>query len=119
LHERAGLALESIFAGQLDDHLGELARQYSHSDNRTKAIEYLGRAGQQALKRSAYADAISNLTAAIDLLQKLPDRSDRIQRELGLEVLKTLPDTPDRTARAVLADHPSRLRKKGSWTASD
>jgi len=48
LHERAGQALESMFAGQLDDHLGELARQYSHSDNSTKAIEYLGRAGQQA-----------------------------------------------------------------------
>jgi hypothetical protein len=26
LHERAGLALESMFAGQLDDHLDELAR---------------------------------------------------------------------------------------------
>src|SRR6202158_5986911 len=29
LHERAGQALESIFAGQLDDHLGQLAHHYS------------------------------------------------------------------------------------------
>src|SRR5262249_50395657 len=72
LHERAGLALESMFAVQLEDHLDELAHHYSRSDNVAKAIEYLGRAGQQALQRSAYADALSSLGAAIDLLQKLP-----------------------------------------------
>ncbi len=33
LHERAGEVLESMFADQLDDHLGELARHYSRSDN--------------------------------------------------------------------------------------
>ncbi len=59
LHERAGEALESMFAGQLDDHLGDLARHYSRSDNVSKAVDYLGRAGQQAMQRSAYADAIS------------------------------------------------------------
>src|SRR5712664_3498047 len=29
LHERAGAALESMFAAQLEDHLGELAHHYS------------------------------------------------------------------------------------------
>src|ERR1700676_1074239 len=78
LHEGAGQALESIFAGQLDDHLGQLAHHYSHSDNVTKAVEYLGRVGQQALQRSAHTDAINSLTSAIDLLQKLPDGPERI-----------------------------------------
>src|ERR1700732_2112570 len=86
LHEDAGRALESIFAGQLDDHLDQLAHHYSHSDNVRKAVEYLGRAGQQALQRSAHADAISSLTAAIDLVQKLPDSPERIQRELPLQL---------------------------------
>ena len=54
LHERAGEALESLFAGQLEDHLDELAHHYGRSDNVDKAVEYLGRAGQQALQRSAY-----------------------------------------------------------------
>ena len=53
LHERAGEALESMFAGQLEDHLDELAHHYSRSDNVGKAVEYLERAGQQALQRSA------------------------------------------------------------------
>jgi class 3 adenylate cyclase/predicted ATPase len=86
LHERAGLALESIFAGQLEDHLDELAHHYSRSDNLEKAVEYLERAGQQALQRSAYAHAISGLSAAIDLLQKLPDGPESIQRELLLQL---------------------------------
>ena len=86
LHERAGQALEAIFADQLDDHLTQLAHHYSLSDNVDKAVEYLGRAGQQALRRSANADAISNLNAALDLLQKLPDNpsvSARIAPPIG------------------------------------
>src|ERR1700720_3869126 len=48
LHERAGEALEAVFADQVDDHLTQLAHHYGHSDNLDKAIEYLGRAGRQA-----------------------------------------------------------------------
>ena len=85
LHERAGQAIESIFADQLDDHLTQLAHHYSLSDNADKAVEYLGRAGQQALQRSAHTDAINSLTAAMDLLQKLPQDTERVQRELRLQ----------------------------------
>jgi predicted ATPase len=82
LHECTGQVLESMFPDQLDDRVSELARHYSHSENIKKAIEYLGRLGQQALQRSAYAEAISDLNAAVDLLQKLPDSLERIQQEL-------------------------------------
>jgi class 3 adenylate cyclase/predicted ATPase len=86
LHERAGVALESMFAEQLDDHLGDLARHYSRSDNVAKAVEYLERAGQHALQRSAYADGIASLSASIDLLQRVPDSPERIQREVLLQL---------------------------------
>jgi class 3 adenylate cyclase len=84
IHERTGQALESMFAANLDDHLAELARHYSHSDNIVKAIEYLRRAGQQAIHRSAYGDAINSLQAGIELVRKLPD-SCRAQQELSLQ----------------------------------
>jgi class 3 adenylate cyclase/predicted ATPase len=86
LHERAGQALESMFTAQLDEHLSELAHHYSRSDNVGKAVEYLGRAGEQALQRSAHADAISSLTAAIALLPRLPDSPERTQREVLLQL---------------------------------
>jgi predicted ATPase len=85
MHERAGQALESIFPEQLDDHLTQLAHHYSHSDNIVKAI-YLGRAGQQAMQRSAHADAVTSLSAAIGLIQRLPDSPERTQRELRLQL---------------------------------
>ena len=84
LHERAGEALESIFAGQLEDHLDELAHHYSRSDNVAKAVEYLGRAGRQAIPRSAHTEAIELLTSALELLQRLPARPERGQLELEL-----------------------------------
>jgi predicted ATPase len=86
LHEGIGDAIESLYASSLDDYVADLARHYSHSDNLTKAVEYQGRAGRQAMQRCAYADAISNLAVAIDLLQKLPDSPERIQRELLLQL---------------------------------
>jgi predicted ATPase len=86
LHERTGRALETMFADRLDDHLSVLAHHYSHSDNIDKAIDYLGRAGQQAIERSAYPNAISSLNSAIALLQKLPDTAEHIQREVGLQL---------------------------------
>src|SRR6266851_912031 len=84
LHDRIGDAIESLYASSLDDHLAELAHHYSHTDSVAKAVEYLGRAGQQAMQRSAYADAIGSLNAATDLLQRLPESTECIQRELPL-----------------------------------
>src|SRR6202049_2009347 len=86
IQESAGQALETRFSKKLDDHLTQLAHHYSRSDNLDKAAEYLDRAGQQALQRSAHADAIISLSAAIDLLQKLPDGPARIQQKLRLQM---------------------------------
>ena len=41
LHERAGQALESLFAGPVGRSSGELAHHYGRSDNADKAVEYL------------------------------------------------------------------------------
>jgi predicted ATPase len=82
LHERAGLALESMFAEQLEDRLDELARHYSHSDNVGKAIEYLERAGARAAQQVAHSEAIGSFTKALELLQRLPNGASRDRQEL-------------------------------------
>ena len=48
-------------------------------------MEYLQRAGQQAVQRSAYAEAIGHVTTALDLLRTLPDTLERAQQELVLQ----------------------------------
>ena len=62
LHERTAKAVEEIYAVHLEDHYSELAHHYCHSSNTEKAVEYLSLAGQQAVQRSANADAIQYLT---------------------------------------------------------
>jgi len=84
LHERSGKALESLFAGQLEDHLDELAHHYSRSANPGKAVEYLTRAGQQAVNRSAFAEAQAQLQQGLEWIKKLPEAPERDARELEL-----------------------------------
>jgi class 3 adenylate cyclase/tetratricopeptide (TPR) repeat protein len=86
LHERAGDAIEAVYAQRLDDHLSELARHYQRSANAAKALEYLGRAGQQALQRSSHAEAIGLFTSALELLQTLPETAERLEQELALQL---------------------------------
>ncbi len=85
LHERAAQALEALFHSRLEDYYGDLAHHYSRSGNTPKAVEYLGLAGQQAVQRSAHAEAFEQLTTALELLQTLPDTPQRAQQELGLQ----------------------------------
>jgi predicted ATPase/class 3 adenylate cyclase len=87
LHERTGQAIEALYKDNLDDHYSELARHYRQSGNTEKAIQYLHLAGQQAAKRSAHAEAITHLTAAMEALKILPDTAGRVQQELTLQIL--------------------------------
>ena len=59
LHERTAVALETIHASQIDDHLVELAYHYGRSANPTKAVDFLWRAANQASMRSLYSEAIA------------------------------------------------------------
>jgi len=86
VHERAAQAIERLFAERLPEHYNELAHHYSRSGNTAKAIDYLHRAGQQAVERSAYAEAVSHLTTALDLLTTLPESRERSQQELAVQM---------------------------------
>jgi tetratricopeptide (TPR) repeat protein len=50
LHENAGEAIETIFAGRLEEHFSQLAHHYSHSRNSEKAVDYLTLAARQAIE---------------------------------------------------------------------
>src|SRR5215831_21093618 len=55
------------------------------------AVGYWRRAGQRAIERSAYAEAIGHLTKGLELLTALPDTSERTQLELTLQIAKSVP----------------------------
>src|SRR5262249_34666115 len=72
LHERIAAALETLYANSLTDNLSELAHHYGRSGNAQKALEYHERAGRQAEERSAYIEAVSHLSAALELVRAMP-----------------------------------------------
>jgi class 3 adenylate cyclase/predicted ATPase len=85
LHERTGEAIEALFKDRIDDHLAELAHHYSRTANTRKAVEYLSRAGSQAAARSAYPEAVTRLSSALELLKHLPDDAERARQELSVQ----------------------------------
>ncbi|MGY2487947.1 adenylate/guanylate cyclase domain-containing protein [Cupriavidus sp. CP313] len=86
LHERTAQAIESLFSAQLEEHCSELAYHFSRSGNTLKAVEYLHRAGRQAVQRSADAEAVTHLTMALTLLATLPDAPERAREELAVQL---------------------------------
>ncbi len=91
LHERAAQAIEALFHSQLEDHYGDLAHHYGRSGNIQKAVDYLRRAGQQAVQRSANTEAVTHFTAALEFLKPLAETPERTQQELTLQVALATP----------------------------
>jgi len=87
LHESTAHQIEVLFNSRLEDHYEDLAHHYSRSENSLKALEYLELAAQQAIERSANAEAINHLTAAVRLLNALPDSPQRDRQELALQTM--------------------------------
>jgi predicted ATPase len=69
LHRRVAEAIESRYADDLKDHFGALAFHYSAAGtDLPKAVEYSGRAGEQALARLAHEDAAKQFERGLALL---------------------------------------------------
>jgi class 3 adenylate cyclase/predicted ATPase len=90
LHERTAQAIETLYQASLADHYSELAHHYRRSGNTQKAVAYLHLAGQQAVQRSAYGEALGLLTTAVELLKTLPDTPERARQELPLQIILAL-----------------------------
>jgi tetratricopeptide (TPR) repeat protein len=63
-----------------------VAHHYTEAGLGAQAIPYWQRAGQRAVERSAYREAISHLTKGLGLLPQLPEGPQRIQYEIGLQI---------------------------------
>jgi class 3 adenylate cyclase/predicted ATPase len=86
LHERTARAIEELYRDRLDEHYGELAHHYDRTENVPKAVEYLHLAGEQAAQRSAYGEAIGQLSRGVELVQTLPESPERARQELFLQL---------------------------------
>jgi DNA-binding winged helix-turn-helix (wHTH) protein/tetratricopeptide (TPR) repeat protein len=91
LHARIGAWLEQNHAKNLRPVASELAMHFERAADFARAISYRQLAGEQALQRCAYQEAIHQLQAAQDLIRSLPDGSERQRIELGLLLALGIP----------------------------
>lgn len=82
LHRQIGERLEAGYRERAREIATELAMHFVEGQDTQHAVQYLGYAGEQALRRNAHQEAIAHLTQAITLLKTLPDTPARSQQEL-------------------------------------
>jgi class 3 adenylate cyclase/tetratricopeptide (TPR) repeat protein len=85
LHSRIAAALQARFPEIQQMQPALLARHYQEAGLAEQAVTYWLKAGQQALARSAMAEAEAQLRKGLDTLAGLPDGPWRQQQELDLQ----------------------------------
>jgi predicted ATPase len=78
--------LEAQFPETPDVQPELLAHHYTEAGLSQQAIAYWQQAGQNAMARSAHAEAIVYLRRGLALIAMLPDPPERLQRELSLQM---------------------------------
>jgi tetratricopeptide (TPR) repeat protein len=91
LHEEVGNILEALYGEQAEEIAVQLARHFLEAGIVPKAIEYLHKAGNKAVRLSAGAEAIAHYNKALELLIKLPETPERDQLELALQLALAVP----------------------------
>jgi len=87
LHEDVGRALERLYSGKTYEIATILARHFSIAGITDKAIHYYLLAGEQAIKRSAFVEAIHLLSRGIELIHKLRTNRKLARQEIIFQSL--------------------------------
>ncbi len=87
LHKRIADVLKEQFAEIIERQPELMAHHLLHAGLVGPAIDYLQKAGQRAIQRSANTEAIGHLKRALELLHSLAKNTGRAHTELELEVM--------------------------------
>jgi predicted ATPase len=86
VHQQVAEVLEAWFPALVETQPELVAQHYTAAGCTEPAVVYWYRAGQQASDRSAHLEAISHLSAGIELLKSLPETAERTQQSLTLHI---------------------------------
>ena len=84
LHQRVGEHLEACQGDRTTEVAAELASHFERGDDLLRAVPYYRQAGENALRRHGYQEAITQCQRGLALLKKLPPGLARDQHEVGL-----------------------------------
>jgi predicted ATPase len=85
-HQRIAQVLEAQFPETAEAQPELLAQHYTEAGLTEQAVPYWQQAGQRAIERSAYVEAIAHLRQGLALLQTFPEAPERTQREVDMYI---------------------------------
>ena len=85
-HERIARAIEAYFPDLTANEPELLAHHYGEAGLAGPACDYRMRAGDRAVNRSAYKEAIAHFSAGLKAAETLPDSVERMRRQLDLQL---------------------------------
>jgi len=86
VHQQIAQVFEAWLPTLVETQPELVAQHYTAAGCAEQAVRYWQRAGQQASERSANVEAISHLTAEIELLKSLPETPEHTQQALTLHL---------------------------------
>ena len=87
-HRRIAEVLTAKFPKIAETEPELIAFHFAEAGDTIQSIEYLYRAGQRAIQRSANVEALAHLRDGLELLDQLPKSSERDQRELAFQIAR-------------------------------
>jgi class 3 adenylate cyclase/tetratricopeptide (TPR) repeat protein/ABC-type thiamine transport system ATPase subunit len=86
LHARIVEALEGLAADRLAEQVDRLAHHALRGEVWDKALVYSRQAGEKAMKRSAYREAMGYFEQALSALSHLPEQRDTLEQAIDLRL---------------------------------
>jgi len=86
LHQRIAVTLRDRFPAIAETEPAMIAHHFTRAGQADEAIEWWSKAGDQARRRFAFAEAIAHLGKAIELADGLPDEPERRLGLLRLQI---------------------------------
>lgn len=87
LHRAIGLCKEVGYGARAGERAAELSEHFVAGHDTERAVQYLYQAGENAMHRQAYQEALGHVSQGLEWLNTLPDTPDRADRELMLQHL--------------------------------
>jgi class 3 adenylate cyclase len=88
LHQRIGEAIETAAADRAADRATELVHHFGCSGDERKIAEYARIAGEQAINRAAYVEALERARQGLAALETIEAGDERDRLEIGLQILR-------------------------------
>ena len=86
LHQRIGERQQAAYGERANEIASELARHFEQGRNFERALSYREQAARNALRRSATREAIEHLSAALKILERIPEGHERLEHELQIRL---------------------------------